>query len=49
MGTATAMPSPYFMVAVCVATGQQDLWQPGAWYLRLTAETGYGERIICVN
>lgn len=41
--------NPYFIVYVCVQTGVRGLWQPGAWYLRLTAETGYGGRIICVN
>lgn len=49
MGTATAMPNPYFMVCLCVETGTHDLFQPGGWYLRLTVDAGYGARIICKN
>jgi hypothetical protein len=39
----------YFMICVVMETGHEELFRPGLWYVRLTAETGYGERIICAN
>lgn len=40
---------PYYMICEIAETGINSLWQPRIWYIKLTVNTGYGERIICAN